>query len=216
MGNNSGIIRSLKKLNKNSNADLRDISERKSNVTFVISALALIISVLSLYLQFFYESHNLKASLIDANIKKDSISLDLIYQNKGTQDATVISSHIFFSSYKNRELKKYHIEFINRENDNSPPVILAPGKQALYKLIQKVYFNEKGLLESKGTTKQDTLRVYLSINYINGNSLQSENNVECGWITLDSLGEVKHWTIDYQNIELNSNEYFSRGYNYKK
>jgi len=46
--------------------------------------------------------------------------------------------------------------------------------------------------------------------------MQAEDILNCGWITLDSLNQIKNWSIDYQNIDLNSNTYFSKGYNYEK
>lgn len=216
MINNSGLIRSLKNLNKNINSLPKESKKKDKDSSFGISALALIISIISIYLQFFYESHDLKASLIDANATKDSLSLNLIYQNKGNEDATIIKTEIFFFSDKNKTDDKSHIQFINKENDKLPPYILPPGKQIFHKFIQKVYFDEDGLLVSSRTRNKDTLRINLKINYITGNSMQAEDILNCGWITLDSLNQIKNWSIDYQNIDLNSNTYFSKGYNYEK
>lgn len=216
MRNNSGLIRSLKNLNKKIDAIPKESKKKNSDVSFRISALALIISIISIYLQFFYESHNLKASLIDASVTKDSLSLNLIYQNKGNQDATIIKTEVFFFSDKNKNDKKSHIQFINKENDKLPPFILSPGKQIFHNFIQRVYFDENGLLVSSRTRNKDTLRVNLRINYITGNSLQAEDVLNCGWLTLDSLNHIKNWSIDYQNIALNSDTYFSKGYNYEK
>lgn len=193
-----------------------ETKKKDKDSSFGISALALFISIVSIYLQFFYERHNLKASLIDAEVIKDSISLNLIYQNKGNQDATIIKSEVFFFSDKNKTDVKSHIEFINKENDKQPPFILSPGKQIFYKFTQKVYFDENGLLVSSRTRNKDTLRINLRINYITGNSMQAEDILNCGWITLDSVNQIKNWSIDYQNIDLNSDTYFSKGYNYNK
>lgn len=212
MSNNSGLIRSINKLNKN--VTPKQNSVEKKDRTYAISVLALVISVASIYFQFFYKSHNLKASLIDATIDNDSIKLNIIYHNRGNQDATIIGSHIFFYSDKTEKSPKYHIEFINKENDKLPPFILSSGKQVFHNFTQKVYFDENKLLTENRIGNKDTIRVLLRINYINSSSLQSENITECGWITLDSLNKINHWSIDYKNINLDYDSYFLRGYNY--
>jgi hypothetical protein len=211
MSNNSGLIRSLKKLNNNTNSKANNTV--KKDKTF-ISEFALIISIASIYFQFFHKSHDLKTSLIDATISNDSIKLNLIYQNRGNQDATIIGSHIFFYTDKTEKLSRYHIEFINKENDKLPPFILSSGKQIFHSLSQKVYFDEQKILSENRIKKNDTIRILLRINYINGSSLQAENITKCGWITLDSLNKINHWVVDYQNINLDYDSYFTRSYNY--
>ena len=202
----------MKKLSNNNNSKTNNTE--KKDQTHLISVLALVISIASIYFQFFHKSHDLKTSLIDATISNDSIKLNLIYQNRGNQDATIIGSHIFFYSDKTEKNPKYHIEFINNENDKLPPFILSSGKQTFHSLTQKVYFDEEKLLSKNRIKKNDTIRVILRINYINSNSLQAENITKCGWITLDSLNKIDHWAIDYQNINLDYDSYFTRGYNY--
>jgi len=53
MRNNSGLIRSLKNLNKNFNSLPKESKKKDKDSSFGISALALIISIISIYLQFF-------------------------------------------------------------------------------------------------------------------------------------------------------------------
>jgi len=216
-GNNSGLIRNLKKIDRNLNREPKQIFEKqnKDHSSLIISFLALAISIASIYLQFFYESFKLKASLVDANVNKNSISLNLIYTNKGNQDATIINSEIFFHSDRNENKEKLHIQFVNNENDNTPAFVLSPGKQIFHKFYQRVYFDDKEMLNSKKTNTRDTLRVNLKINYITESALQSDTIIRCGWITLDSLNKIKHYSIDYKTFELNSNRNFSRSYNYE-
>lgn len=179
-----------------------------------ISILALIISVASIYLQFFYESYQLKASLVNCNVYKNGLSLNLLYSNKGNQDATIISSEVFFYSDRNENKKDLYIQFVNIENENTSAFVLPPEKQIFHKLIQRVYFHEEGLLNSHKTNTRDTLRVNLRINYITESAMQSDTIIKCGWIVLDSLNRIKHHSIEYQTFELQSNRYFNRGYNY--
>lgn len=215
-GNNSGLIRNLKKINKNiiQKPKMALEKENRDHTSFFISILALIISIASIYLQFFYESFQLKASIVNADITENTISLNLIYTNKGNTDATIINSEIFFHSDRNENKKNLHIQFVNIENDNMSAFILSPEKQIFHKLNQRVYFDEKGLLESYKTNTRDTLRVSLKINYITERTLQSDTIIRCGWITLDSLNKIKHFSIDFKTFELNSSRDFSKGYNY--
>jgi hypothetical protein len=214
MSNNSGLVRGLKKLSNKTNSKVHNTE--KKDLTVLISVFALVISIASLYFQFFHKIHNLKTSLIDATITSDSINLNLIYQNRGNQDATIIASHIFFCTDKTEKMNKYHLEFINKENYKLPPFILSSGKQVFHSLSQKVYFDEEKILSESRIKKNDTIRIFLRINYINGSSLQAENITKCGWLTLDSLNKIDHWVVEYQNINLDYDSYFTRSYNYKK
>ncbi|KIC02792.1 hypothetical protein OA88_06615 [Flavobacterium sp. JRM] len=216
-GNNSGLIRNLKKIDKNLNQEPKQILEKQNRdyTSFFISILALFISIASIYLQFFYESYQLKASLVDSFVTKNSISLNLIYTNKGNQDATIINSEIFFYSDRNENKQDLHIQFVNNQNDNIPAFVLSSGKQIFHKFNQEVYFDEEGLLDLRKTNTRDTLRVNLRINYINESALKSDTIIRCGWITLDSLNKIEYYSIDYRNFNLNSNKNFSKGYNYE-
>jgi hypothetical protein len=215
--NNSGLIRNLKKIDKNIIQKPNQLFEKqnKNHTSFFISILALVISIVSIYLQFFYESYKLRASIVDCNITKNSVSLNLLYSNKGNQDATIINSELFFNSDRNENKKNLHIQFENNENDNMSAFILSPGKQMFHKLNQGVNFDEEGLLDLKKTNTRDTLRVNLKINYITERALQSDTIIRCGWITLDSLNRIKNYSINYKTFELDSNRDFSRGYNYQ-
>lgn len=216
-GNNSGVIRNLKKIDKSLNREPKQIFEKqnKDHTSFFISILALVISIVSIYLQFFYHSYQLRASIVDCNITENSVSLNLLYSNKGNQDATIINSELFFNSDRNENKKNLHIQFENNENNNISAFILSPGKQIFHKLNQGVNFDEKGLLDLKKTNTRDTLRVNLRINYITERALQSDTIIRCGWITLDSLNKIKNFSIDYKTFELRSDRDFSRGYNYQ-
>lgn len=201
--NTTSLVRQLKKLNRSKS------DKGKRDSTNLISFLALILSLISIYLQFFYERFDLSASLIDAEIKKDTISLNIVYHNKGNQDATIISSDVYFFLVKNKDIEPYHIQFVR---DNQEPYILSPGKQTFKNFIQKVYFDEKDLLNNKKVKNTDTLRVGLKIQYLRDNSLQAEKRVTCGWITLDSINKISSWYINYQKIELDSDSYFVSQY----
>lgn len=210
MINNSGLIRQLKKANQEV-----PISEKKEkrDSSFFISVLALLISVASIYFQFFYEKFNLSTSLIDAEVYKDSISLDLIYHNKGNQDATITNTEIFFYSDKNKNKQTNHIEFNNK---NQEPYILPPGKQIFKKFVQQVYFMEDSLLIKTQTNIKDTIRIQLRISYLRDNSLEGEKVVSCGWITLDNQNKIDNWLIKYQKINLDSDTFYVSGYSNKR
>lgn len=213
---NSGLIRNLKKINKYLNRESRQVFEKQNRdySSLYMSILALIISIASIYLQFFYESYQLKASLVTSNVYKNALTLSLLYSNKGNQDATIISSEVFFYSDRNENKKDLHIQFVNFENENTSAFVLPPGKQIFHKLTQRVYFHHEGLLNSHKTNTRDTLRVNLKINYITESAMKSDTIIKCGWITLDSLNMIKHFSINYNTFELQSKRYLTGGYNF--
>ncbi|WP_313375153.1 hypothetical protein [Chishuiella sp.] len=205
--NNSGLIRQLKKLNKNNTSKIDTSKESGNNFANFISIIALLISGISIYFQFFYRNYDLNVSLIDNDIKSDSINLNLIYNNNGNKDATIINSKIYYG--KNDSIYN-KLNFTQTKNEK--PYILSPGNQFYYKLVEKVGFNEY----SKEFLNGDTLKLIIKINYLNNNYLQSEIQKEIGWITLDSSLQIDKYQVNYQNINLDSDEYFSSGYNYNK
>lgn len=205
--NNSGLIRQLKKINRNNQSKIKSKKETANNFSDIISIIALLISGISIYFQFFYRNYDLNVSLIDNDIKSDSINLKLIYNNNGNKDATIINSKIYYG----RNDSIYNKLNFNKLK-NEKPYILSPGNQFYYKLQEKIGFNEYPNEFHNG----DTLKLLIRINYLNNNYLQSEIEKEIGWITLDSLLQIDKYEIKYQNINLDSNEYFSSGYNYNK
>lgn len=210
MANNSGLIRQLKNLKGDTPQEEK--KDKKFDASLLISLLALIISILSIYFQFFYEKFHLNTSLIDAEVYKDSISLDLIYHNKGNQDATITNTEIFFYSDKNKKKDINHIEFNNK---NQEPYILSPGKQMFKKFVQQVHFMEDSLLIKTQTNIKDTIRIQLRVSYLRDNSLEGEKVVDCGWIILDDQSRIDNWLIKYQKINLDSDTYFVSGYKKK-
>jgi hypothetical protein len=66
---------------------------RVEKTTLVISILAILISLLSLYFQFFYKHNSLIAGVTKCEALTDStITLSIIFQNQGNQYETVLYS----------------------------------------------------------------------------------------------------------------------------
>lgn len=70
----------------------------KLGITELISFLALLISIFSIYITFFYKKYDLTLSVIDSNISysDEIISIDLIYHNQGNIYSTVIQEYLTF------------------------------------------------------------------------------------------------------------------------
>jgi len=135
---NSAIIRQLKRLDKNNKEEDKS-KGTKNTIANLFSFVALLVSITAIYFQFFYERYSLNASLIDATIYSDSLSFNLIYHNKGNQDATIIKSELIFYNDVDKSKEAMHINFVSEPQE---PYILPPGKQIFKVVKQKVYFDD--------------------------------------------------------------------------
>lgn len=150
---------------------LKSEIKESTSLPFVLSVMAILISLSSIYLQFFYEKFELNVSLIDTKVKSDSLQLALIYNNKGNQDATIISSEIFFYSGNNMDEKEKRLYFIQKQNS---PEILAPNKQLYKSQAVQTFFKDIKLNEYDIDPK-DTIKIGLDVQFLNENMLQAES-----------------------------------------
>jgi len=145
----------------------------------VLSIIAILISAAGIYFQFFYEKFDMNVSLIENNVSNDSLQWSLIYNNKGNQDGTIISTSIFVYTGKNMLKKSKRLYPIQHFKE---PCILPPNKQ-MY-VTPKVLMNfSKQTLQEHGIKETDTLNIGLDIQYLGDNLLQSEVIKNCGWIS---------------------------------
>lgn len=200
---NIGISRLLRKLNN------KIQPKGTSFVNSIISVLALVISISSLYFQFFYQKYSLSSSIIDANVFRDSINIEIIYQNSGNIDATILEHELFFYNKSFKDSEDFHLQFKNKE---FIPFIISPNSQRYFIYSQSTYFNEENLLNEYMMDGSDTIMLGLRTSFLNSNLMQSDLESELGWITLDSLKKIEFWVVEYQKISLESDYYYSRGY----
>lgn len=183
--------------------------------TLALSLIAVVVSIATLYVQFFYERHLTTASFIDLDFDTDSlISSKIIYHNKGNQYETILRNTIIFHQAKNLS-KKQEIRFSLREaspaisyREEFDPVVLSPGQQVYRDIKQPFDFR---LIENE-LNLNDTIRLSAEIGYLNNNGYYSTNVIPMGWLLLDSQKTVKYWKAEYMVQELESDEYFKNSY----
>ena len=177
-----------------------------SNFSNIIAIIALIASFGSIYLQFFYENFDLNVSVIEEHLAHDSLIVDLIYHNKGNQDATILKSEILF---KDKEQKIVYAS--NRKKQSKEgPFIIAPAKQVFESLSNTMDMKKLKYAGNK-TQKIDTFIVIIRTVFLNQNSMQADKEHEIGWISYRKNGKVESYTINYQKISLPTDSYYSAG-----
>lgn len=181
------------------------------SLSLFFSLIAVLISLASIYLQFFYEKYELSVSVIESNVENDSLQLSLLYNNKGNQDATVISSEIYFYSGKDMSNRDKRLYFIQGKQT---PEVLSPNKQVHKQRDVKSFFKEVNL-QNYQINPKDTIKIGLDVRYLNENTLQSQVLTQCGWLTLNENYSIDLYWIDYMKIALNNTSYFSSGYSSK-
>lgn len=197
---NTGLIRQFKQLNKNNNRVKKPIRK-----PVFWSFVAIVISLISLYSQFFFINHDLRLNLVDGDYKKDTLRYQIIYHNRGNQDATILTSSI--ELYKKDKKKTSSIKLEQRKTS----LILSSGRQKYEEMKIPADLSNYDL-SSWGFNWKDTLAVELSFQFLNDNSYPSEQRFECGWIKLDSTKQIEYYLTNLNSIELESDIFFTRTY----
>ncbi len=201
----TGLIRQLKLLNKNKGN--REIKPVKRPMFW--SFLAIVISLISLYSQFFFVNHDLRVNLVDGDYTKDSLRYQIVYHNRGNQDATILKSKI--ELYLKNKKKASSLKLEQRKT----PLILSAGRQNYEEMKFSADFSNYNL-QFWGVNWTDTLAVKLSFEFLNDNNYPSEKHFECGWIKLDSTKKVEYYLTEMNSIELESDEFYVRTYRTEK
>ncbi|KAF9657920.1 hypothetical protein ABHQ57_08825 [Tenacibaculum sp. ZH5_bin.1] len=207
--NNSGIIRQLKELKKYNSNNSEKKPRGDSNF---ISFLALIVSCIALYFQFFYYHYDLKTAFVSGGIENDSLNVNLVFHNQGNQDATVIYSRLWFYPKSHIEKPKSHLGFRDKKSN---PFVLSKGEQKFHKINEPIDFKVFDFQE-KGMDSRDTLKIELELRYLNNLNLITEKKEIIGWLTLDKGMKIEYFSLSFKNIEMESDTYISRTYREKK
>ena len=205
---NQGLIRALKRIEKNSKTDL---PEKKKDLSLLLSMLAIFISMLTIYFQFFYYHYDLNASFVGGGVENDTLHFQIIYHNKGNQDATIIKSQIWYYSDSNKDKPENHFGFKNKFKD---PFILTSGNQKFYEILEPANFQIFDFNENE-TNSNDTLRIQIQFRFMNDNNLLSEKETTVGWITLDSLKKINYYSLTFENLNLQTDSYISGAFRKK-
>lgn len=137
---------------------------KSGRLSIVIAMLALLVSGITLYLQYFYDIQNLYMQTTTITADDESLDLNLLFYNKGNQYAAIVNCRIGISEeYRNVTNIKYSLS----EKDIEPQA-LEPGQMYILKIHRDISFDEKQ--ELLGTnlypTPSKTLYNYLHLSFI--------------------------------------------------
>jgi hypothetical protein len=169
-------------------------------ITIVISILALGISLLSIYFQFFYERSILKASIASCTSPNDSsLLVNIVYQNKGNQYETIISHELAYQ--KNYEdIMWFAFDTTTGASVASKPMVLKPGEHYSIQILGSLGFPKK---DFKVT---DTVSLSITINYLNEEGGLSYDKIYFGNLTIDSAFKIKDLDVYYISQTLKGNK----------
>lgn len=210
--NNSGIIRHLKNLKKNDNTSNITMKKRESDISLFLSLIAIFLSGLSIYFQFFYENYDLRINFISAEFdNKSNLNYKIIYHNKSNQNATILRNTIvFYQDSTNIGSKSIYFSSNKPKqsfNEEFDPVVLEENKQIFREINQPINF--KNVLNKKNINYNDTIRISLAVGFINETGNYSTNYIPLGWVKLDSINQPENYSFDYSSYELLSTSYRS-------
>lgn len=177
----------------------------KLGFTELISSLALLISVISIYFTFFYKEHNLTLSVIDSNISyvDETISVDLLYHNQGNIYSTVIQEYLTF--YQSDDWANTGVIFENGKhifNIDYNPKILRPGEQYLVKIKTKFDFDNIDDSQRELDLFRE-VKIGLVSTYITEKGLRNKLMFNIGNLEFDSKNRIDDYEINYNIFELN-------------
>lgn len=158
---------------------------KSGRLSIVIATLALLVSGITLYLQYFYDIQNLYMQTTTITTDDESLDLNLLFYNKGNQYAAIVNCRIGISEeYRNVTNIKYSLS----EKDIEPQA-LEPGQMYILKIHRDISFEEKQ--ELLGTNiypnLSKTLYNYLHLSFI------------------DDLGQMHSKFIYIGTIDFNGN-----------
>jgi len=181
---------------------------KNEKINLSIALIAIIISVVTLYFQFFYSSQAIRISIIDTSIQHDSIKLKsrIVYYNEGNKYATITKNN-FYLYQKQNSGEDSGFMYLKNQDDEYDPIVLSPGEQILKVLSQNLLLENLDFTKYHINTKKN-IQVALVINFLNDNGLQSETYIDIGWIHLNKDQLINKYHFDYSSNILHSNEYF--------
>lgn len=146
------------------------------NLTAVVSTLALVISLVTMYYQFFNVKHELLYTFLFPSVN-EQLTIPMVYKNVGNQNEIILESNIELEIIPD-DGSGHYFKRIGDNNKKLFPLIIAPGEYKLITLLgdYKEYF--KGMLEQSPSglkyrkiVNLDTLSVVLTTKFIADNGI---------------------------------------------
>lgn len=120
----------------------------KSNLSLIIGVIALVISGLHIYYQFFHIRNELLYTYLTPEIdsRANKIVIPLIYKNNGNQNAVVLGSNIELE-VKPDDGSENYFRRLGDQNDDLFPLIISPGDYKTINLEIDYMDYHKGMIE---------------------------------------------------------------------
>ena len=185
-------------------------------LSLLVSILAIGISLMTLYFQFFYEKYHLIASIVDGTFDNDTtLVTKVIYHNKGNQHSTITQNVIYFyQDSTDIENKAFYFSSIKPEisyKDEYDPIVLTPGQQIYRDINQPINFKTINY-KSLNIDPNKDIKMAIKIGFINDDGFLSAKIIPIGWLMLDTSFSVRYWNVDFVTKNLESDSHYSSRY----
>lgn len=143
----------------------------KLDVNVSLSIIAIVVSLITMYYQFFNVEHDLQYTFLFPSIG-EKIAIPIVYKNDGNQNEMILESNVELEIIPDDGSEQY-FKRIGDENKRLFPLILTPGEYKTITLLgdYKEYF--KGMLEQlpagvryREIVNLDTLSVVITTQFI--------------------------------------------------
>lgn len=224
--NQGSFLKALKQILQDVNSSSKSKNQSSSvkpieRWALFLSSLAILISGITLYFQFFYEKYDLRVNFISATFKNDSTLVStLVYHNKSNTHATVLGSSMVFYQ-DSTDIENNSFQFSKDKNlqyykEEFNPIVLTPGQQIHRDILNFFYFKELNHYKDLPINTKSKIKLALAIDYINESGRYSTNFIPVGWISLDSAFDINDYNVVYTTETLKSDWYYTGIHKRKK
>lgn len=200
-----------------------NIKKLQISPNLVISIFALLMSVLSVYFQFFNIKHSVLYSILYPELKGETkeIIIPILFKNTGNQVEVILDSEL---QLEVKETEEFFFKRISPNKNKGAYFILAPGENKTIYLVgnYKDYFFGTLKINYPDTTDFkyvpitifDNLILKVSINYLTARGKMAKEEREVGDITFDqneniSLMNCNPIELKKLNLRYNDSEIIS-------
>jgi small nuclear ribonucleoprotein (snRNP)-like protein len=146
------------------------------NITVTSSVLALIISLFTMYYQFFNVKHKLLYAFLYPSVN-EKLSIPMVYKNAGNQNEMILESNIELEIIPD-DGSDHYFKRIGDDNKSLFPLIIAPGEYKNITLLGDYQEYFEGMLEQSPSglkyrkiVNLDTLSVVITTKFISNDGI---------------------------------------------
>ena len=186
--------------------------------SLVISIVALLMSALSIYFQFFNTKHSVLYSILTPELKgeKKEIVIPILFKNNGNQTEVILDSEL---QLEVKEKDENFFKRISQIKNRESYIILAPGEYKTIYLVGnfkdyffgtfKINYPDKTDFKYEPITVIDSLILKVSINYLTTRGSVANEEREIGEISFDqdeNISLMKCNPIELKKLNLRNND----------